>query len=180
MVLADNRRRRKIARVAPADVRLQDLPMGLQFQVAENSTTSDSLAWVRWTMVAIFVWFGTQKFTPYAAHEIAPLIVNSPFFSWLMAFGEQGAAKIVGTIELTTATLLIVGAFRPLVSALGAALASGTFVLTVSFILTTPGITLKNATGIPISSSLVEMFLIKDIALLGACLALLFASVRRR
>jgi hypothetical protein len=37
--------------------------------------------------------------------------------------------------------------------------------------ITTPGITLKNATGIPISSSLVEMFLIKDVALLGACLA---------
>jgi hypothetical protein len=43
-----------------------------------------------------------------------------------------------------------------------------------------PGSTLKNVTGIPISSSLVEMFLIKDVALLGACLALLFASVRRR
>jgi uncharacterized membrane protein YkgB len=154
--------------------------MGLQFQVAEHSTANNTLALVRWSMVAIFVWFGTQKFTHYAAHEIAPLMVNSPFFSWLMAFGEDGAARIVGTIELTTATLLIIGACKPLVSALGAGLASGTYVFTVSFIFTTPGITLKNASGIPISSSLVEMFLIKDIALLGACLALLFASVRRR
>src|SRR5882724_5939191 len=38
-----------------------------------------SLALLRWPMVAIFIWFGTQKFTPYAAHEISPLISNSPF-----------------------------------------------------------------------------------------------------
>jgi uncharacterized protein DUF417 len=29
-------------------------------------------------MVAIFIWFGIQKFTPYAAEAIAPLIDHSP------------------------------------------------------------------------------------------------------
>jgi uncharacterized membrane protein YkgB len=154
------------------------LTMTFQLQVAEHSTGNGHLALLRWSMVLIFLWFGTQKFTPYAAHEIAPLMLNSPFMSWLMAFGEIGAARIVGTIELITATLLIIGTKNPVASALGAALASGTFVLTISFIFTTPGITLKNPTGFPpISSSLVEMFLIKDIGLLGSCLTLLVASL---
>ena len=154
--------------------------MALQFQVAERSTANGHLALLRWSMVAIFLWFGTQKFTPYAAHEIAPLISNSPLMSWLTAFGELGEARIIGTIELVTAALLIVGAANPLASALGAALASGTFILTTSFILTTPGITIINSSGIPISSTLVEMFLIKDIALLGATLTLLVASLAPR
>ena len=38
-------------------------------------------------MVAIFIWFGIQKFTPYAAEAIAPLIEHSPFMSWLSVFG---------------------------------------------------------------------------------------------
>jgi reactive chlorine resistance protein C len=30
-------------------------------------------------MVAIFIWFGIKKFTPYAAEAIEPLISHSPF-----------------------------------------------------------------------------------------------------
>lgn len=154
--------------------------MAFQFQIAERSTVNGHLTLLRWTLVAIFVWFGTQKFTPYAAKEIAPLIANSPFMSWLTTFGVIGEARIIGTIELVTAALLVVGSFKPVASALGAALASGTFILTTSFIFTTPGITLTSSSGIPIISTLVEMFLIKDIGLLGASLTLLVASLPRR
>ncbi len=154
--------------------------MTFRFQVAEHSPVNGHLALLRWSLIALFVWFGTQKFTPYAAQEIAPLIANSPFISWLTTFGVIGEARIIGTIELVTATLLVVGSSKPLASALGAALATGTFVLTTSFIFSTPGITLTSLSGIPIISTLVEMFLIKDIGLLGASLTLLMASLPRR
>ncbi len=130
-------------------------------------------------MVAIFIWFGTQKFTPYAAHEISPLISNSPFIGWLGVFGERGQARFIRTIELITAVALIIGSASPIASALGAALASVTFILTTTFIFTTPGITMTSASGIPIVSTLVEMFLVKDVALLSACLTLLVASLQR-
>jgi uncharacterized membrane protein YkgB len=152
--------------------------MTLHFQVAEKSSGSyRQLALLRWSMVAIFIWFGIQKFTPYAAEAIAPLIANSPFMSWLGVFGVRGEAMIVGTIELTTAAALIVGSVIPTVSALGAAMACATFLLTTSFIFSTPGITQISSSGFPIISTLVEQFLIKDIALLAACLTLLLSSL---
>src|SRR6266478_3166060 len=124
--------------------------MTIYFQVAErNSGSYWHLALIRWTMVGIFIWFGMQKFTPYAAEAIAPLIAHSPLMSWLGVFGVRGEAKIVGTIELTTAAALIIGSVIPTVSALGAAMACATFLLTTSFIFSTPGITQKSATGFP-------------------------------
>ncbi len=84
--------------------------MTVQFRVAEKGSGSyRHLAFLRWSMAAIFIWFGIQKFTPYAAEAIAPLIAHSPFMSWLSVFGVRGEAMIVGTIELTTAAALIIG-----------------------------------------------------------------------
>ena len=152
--------------------------MTVHFQVAEMASGSYwHLAFLRWSMAAIFIWFGMQKFTPYAAEAIAPLIANSPFMRWLGVFGERGEAKIVGTIELTTAAVLIIGSVIPVASAVGAAMACATFLLTTSFVFSTPGITQKSATGFPIISTLLEQFLLKDIALLAASFTLLLASL---
>jgi uncharacterized membrane protein YkgB len=152
--------------------------MTVHFQVAELSSGSYwPLAFLRWSTVAIFIWFAIQKFTAYAAEAIAPLIANSPFVSWLGAFGVRGEARIIGTIELTTAALLIIGSVIPIASALGAAMACGTFLLTTSFFFSTPGTVQKNPTGFPIVATLLGQFLLKDIGLLAACVALLLASV---
>jgi len=128
-------------------------------------------------MVAIFIWFGRQKFTPYAAEAIAPLIANSPFMGWLRAFGVRGEAKIIGKIELSTAAVLTLGSVIPLASAVGAAMACATFLLTMSFVFSTPGVTQKSSTGFPIISTLLGQFLLKDIALLAASFTLLLASL---
>ena len=152
--------------------------MPVHFQVAEMASGPYwHLAFLRWSMVVIFAWFGIQKFTPYAAEAIAPLIANSPFMGWLSAFGVRGEAKIIGTIELTTATVLIIGSVIPIASAGDAAMACGTFLLTTSFFFSTPGVTQKSSTGFPIIPTLLGQFLLKDIALLAASFALLLASV---
>jgi reactive chlorine resistance protein C len=111
-------------------------------------------------MVVIVTWFGIRKFTLYAAEAIAPLIANSPFVRWLGVFGERGEAKIIGTIELTTAAVLTVGSVIPIASAMGAAMACVTFLLTTSFVFSNPGITQKSSTGFPIVSTLLEQFLL--------------------
>jgi len=152
--------------------------MSLHFQVAEMASGSYwGLAFLRWSMVAIFLWFGIQKFTPYAAEAIAPLIKNSPFVSWLTAFGVRGEAKVIGTIELTTAAVLIIGSVIPLASAVGAALACGTFLLTTSFIFSTPDTIQRSSAGFPIIATLLGQFLLKDVALLAASFTLLLASL---
>lgn len=158
--------------------RTRDASMTLHFQVAELASGSYwPLAILRWSMVAVFIWFAIQKFTPYAAEAIAPLIASSPFVRWLGVFGVRGEAKIIGTIELTTAALLIIGSVIPWVSALGAAMACGTFLLTSSFVVTTPGTFQKGSPAIPVVATLLGQFLLKDLALLAVCVTLLPASL---
>ena len=95
---------------------------------------------------------------------------------WLRVFGVRGEAKISGTIDLTTAAVLILGSVIPIASAV-AAMACVTFLLTVSFFFSTPGVTQKSSTGFPIISTLLGQFLLKDIALLAASFTLLLASL---
>src|ERR1700754_3016835 len=101
--------------------------------IAERTFGSrGSLALLRWSLVIIFLWFGGMKFTSYEAHGIAPLIAHSPIMSWLHpAFGIEGAARVVGVLELSTAAALIVGAFVRPVSALGAAMSTATYLVTM-------------------------------------------------
>jgi uncharacterized membrane protein YkgB len=105
------------------------------------------------------------------------LIANSPVMRWLGVFGERGEAKIIGTIELTTAAVLIIGSVIPMASAVGAAMAYVTFLITTSFVFSTPGITQKSSTGFLIISTFLEQYLLKDIALLAASFTLLLASL---
>jgi uncharacterized membrane protein YkgB len=86
------------------------------------------LALLRWALVIIFLWFGGMKFNAYEAAGIAPFIEHSPIMSWLHALFEvQGASYVIGVIELSTAAALILGAFQPIFSALGAAMSAATY-----------------------------------------------------
>lgn len=153
----------------------------LRLQIAERSVGSLSmLALLRWALVVVFLWFGGMKFTAYEAHGIAPFIANSPIMSWLHTlFGIQGASYVIGVIELSTAAALILGAFLPIFSALGAAMSSATYLITLTFFLSTPGVAEPTAGGFPAISAAPGQFLLKDLVLLAASLALLMASIQR-
>jgi uncharacterized membrane protein YkgB len=151
-----------------------------RLQIAEKSVGSLSLlALLRWALVVVFLWFGGMKFTAYEANGIAPFIANSPIMSWLHAlFGVQGASDVIGVLELSTAAALILGAFQPIFSALGAAMSAATYLITLTFFLSTPGVAEATAGGFPAISALPGQFLLKDLVLLAASLALLLASVQ--
>ena len=101
----------------------------ISLQVAEKSAGSlNFLALLRWALAIVFLWFGGMKFTAYEAAGIAPFIEHSPIMSWFHAlFGVQGASYVVGIMELSTAAALILGAFQPIFSALGAAMSAATY-----------------------------------------------------
>ena len=149
-------------------------------KIAEKSCGSRRwLVLLRWALVVIFLWFGGMKFSSYEANAIAPFIIDSPIMSWLhLVFGVQGASGVIGVIELSTAVMLILGAFYAAASALGAAMSSMTFVITLSFFLTTPGVGEPTAGGFPAISAPIGQFLLKDVVLLVASLNLLLASIR--
>ncbi|ARP82311.1 hypothetical protein CAL12_16800 [Bordetella genomosp. 8] len=149
-----------------------------EFNVAEKGAGRYwPLAILRWVMVLIFISFGIQKFTPQSAQGIAQFIVNSPFVSWLQVFGIRGEAYLLGSIELATAALLALGAYFPLLSALGALMGIGTFAITWSFFFTTPGVVKWSLSTDPIAWNLTGEFLYKDIVLLCVCLVLFLASL---
>jgi reactive chlorine resistance protein C len=160
--------------------RLQMITNQIRLQIAEKSAGSlNFLALLRWALVIIFLWFGGMKFTAYEAAGIAPFIEHSPIMSWLHAlFGVQGASYVIGVIELSTAAALILGAFQPIFSALGAAMSAATYLITLTFFLSTPGVAEATAGGFPAISAAPGQFLLKDLVLLAASLSLLFASVQ--
>ena len=149
--------------------------------VAERTVgPHQSLALLRWALVIVFLWFGGMKFTSYEANGIAPLIAHSPIMSWLhVLFGVQGASYVLGVVELSTAVVLVAGAFNPLASALGAAMSCLTYAITLTFLLSTPGVAEPMAGGFPAISAPIGQFLLKDVVLLAASLCLLQASMRR-
>ncbi|WP_324751427.1 YkgB family protein [Roseovarius sp. Pro17] len=151
------------------------------YRIAEKTEGSRaSLALLRWALVIIFLWFAGMKFTAYEAQGIAPLMSNSPILSWLPAlFGVQGASYVIGIIELAIASALAAGAFIPVASALGAAMSCATYIITLTFFLSTPGVAAADAGGFPAITADIGQFLLKDLVLLAASVCLLLASLRR-
>lgn len=121
------------------------------------------LAVLRYGLFALMLLWGGLKFTTMEAEGIRPLIEHSPFMSWMYpAFGVRGASAIIGVIELTAAILVATRRFKPSLSAIGSLLACCVFLVTLSFLVTTPGVL---APDNPFGG-----FLMKDIILLGAAL----------
>jgi uncharacterized membrane protein YkgB len=88
------------------------------------------------------------------------MVAHSPWMSWLYRVTDvQHGSEVIGVIELTIAALMAVRPFLPLWSAAGSLLAIPMFLTTLSFLVTTPGISPNSPDA---------GFLMKDLILLGA------------
>ena len=113
---------------------------------------------LRYGVVFLLVVIGAAKYFAFEAEGIKPLVEHSPLLSWMItAFGVQGASNVIGTIEIAIGLAIASRPLAPALSAMGSGLG------VVSFLFTTPGaLSPQNpANG----------FLMKDIVLLGACIA---------
>src|SRR5678816_4088710 len=94
---------------------------------------------LRFGLVLFLLLFGLAKFTQAEAETIQPWIAHSPFLGWLYSIASvEGASAIIGVLELTIAALLSVRHWSPGVSVIGSLGASVTFLITLSFLFTTP------------------------------------------
>ena len=126
---------------------------------------------LRYALVLVLVLFGLAKFTPAEAMAIKPLVSNSPFMSWMYGvFSTEGASRVIGSIELLTAALIAARPISPRIAALGSALGVGIFASTLSFLFSTPGALAATHPA--------HGFLLKDIVLLGATVALGTEAIR--
>ena len=134
-----------------------------------NLSTIDAIASVlgRYGLVVVIGWIGALKFANFEAHQIQPLVANSPFMGWLYDFlPVYTFSALVGVVELAAAVLLAIKPLAPKLSIIGSLLAIVLFVSTLSFLFTTPGVGEPAGGGSP-AISLTGEFLLKDIPLLG-------------
>jgi uncharacterized membrane protein YkgB len=123
--------------------------------------------WVsRYGLVLVLLLIGFLKFTPGEAAGIQPLVAHSPLMSWMYSLlSVQGVSNVIGAIEIAIAVLIALRPFSPKASLVGSLGAIVTFVLTVTFLFSTPGAAQLNY-GFPILGE-AGQFLITDIVLLG-------------
>ena len=94
----------------------------------------------RYGLVVVLLLIGVLKFTPEEAEGIQPLVAHSPLMSWMYGLlSVQGVSNVIGAIEIATAALMGLRAFSPKASFVGSSAAVITFLLTVSFLFSTPG-----------------------------------------
>ncbi|WP_353149865.1 DUF417 family protein [Chryseobacterium sp.] len=111
----------------------------------------------------ILLWIGIFKFTPTEAAAIKPLVENHflTFFAYKV-MSVQAVSNLIGTIEIIIALLLIFSAkFAVLKRYAGIGMII-TFLTTLSYIFTTPGMW-KIVDGVPVT----DFFIVKDLMLLG-------------
>ena len=145
-----------------------------------NLPTIDAIAGVlgRYGLVVVIGWIGALKFANFEAHQIQPLVANSPFMGWLYDFlPVYTFSALLGVLEVSCAVLLAIKPLAPKLSIIGSLIAIVLFVSTVSFLFTTPGIAEPKGGGFPAISLLGE-FLLKDIPLLGLSFWTLADAIR--
>lgn len=131
-----------------------------------------------YALVVVFLWFGLLKFSAFEASGIAPLVSNNLFMSWTYAvLGVAGGAKLIGVVEILAGLLLAARPFAPRAAVAGAGLAVLTFLITLSFMLTTPGVLQPGADSFLDLSPMPGQFLLKDLVLLCFSVWILGASL---
>lgn len=123
---------------------------------------------LRFGLAAVLIWVGALKFTDYEAEGIKPFVSNSPLMSWAYkAVGLQNLSRALGVVEIALGALIATRPVSAKTSALGSLGSIVMFLITLSFVLTTPGVWQKDY-GFPFPSPMPGQFLSKDILLLGA------------
>ena len=117
-------------------------------------------------LAIVLLWIGIFKFTPTEANAIKGLVENSPFMGWMYSLlSLQAVSNIIGSFEIIAGSLLLLSFRFPKAGVIGGAMAAFTFIGTLSFLFTTPGInTLADGIWIP------NQFILKDVMALGLSL----------
>ena len=133
-----------------------------------NQLTGLGAGIIRYGLAIVLIWIGITKFMPYEAEGIKPLVMNSPILSWTLGIMSiYTLSMVLGTIEIICGLLIAIKLFAPKASAVGSIGGIITFVITLTFLLSTPGI-IQMGQSFPFLSPQPGEFLVKDIVLLGA------------
>lgn len=123
---------------------------------------------LRYGLVIVLLWVGMLKFTAYESEGVQMLASNSPLLSWVYSLmSVRTFSAVLGTIEIILGILIAARNYFPKASAVGSMGAIIMFLITLSFLLSTPGVWQPDY-GFPFLSPNPGQFLAKDMLLLGA------------
>jgi uncharacterized membrane protein YkgB len=118
---------------------------------------------LRYGLTFLLLLFGAFKFFRFEAEAIQPLLGHSPFLAWLpAALGVRGSSALIGVVEILTGLGIAVAPWWPRFGAVAGLVATGMFLTTLSFLVTTPGVLAPGSDA--------GGFLLKDLVLLGAAI----------
>lgn len=122
---------------------------------------------LRYGLVLSLLWIGALKFTMYEAEGVQKLASNSPLLSWAYSLlSVRAFSSLIGIVEITLGVLIATRAVAPKLSAIGSMGVIVMSLITLSFILTTPGVW-QPGYGFPFPSPNPGQFLLKDVLMLG-------------
>ena len=132
----------------------------------------------RYALVIILLWVGSLKFTAYEAKGIEGLVSHSFLFAWAYKrLGLQMLSILIGVTEIVTGLLIAARKFSPMASVFGGCGAIIMFCLTLTFLLTTPGVW-EPGYGFPFPSAMPGQFIAKDMLFLAVSIWLTGESLR--
>ena len=131
----------------------------------------DARAALRLGVVLIFLVFGYMKFLPYEAEGVQGIAEHYWLFGWMYPLlGVQGASNVIGVLEVSAGVMIAIGGRWPVAGLVGGMMGVATFLVTLSFFFTAPGIVEAGYSFPALGST--GQFLAKDIGLLAICVFL--------
>lgn len=119
---------------------------------------------LRYGLVVVLLWVGALKFTAYEAEAIVKFVDNSPLLGWLYEiFSVRTFSRLLGGFEIILGLMIATRPIAPKVSAVGSLGALLLFLVTLTFVFSTPG-GWQPGYGIPFLSPDPGQFLAKDVA----------------
>lgn len=142
---------------------------------ARLARTATILSYV--ALVLIYLVFGLSKFTDEEAKALVGIVRPSPFLGWTYGLlSPTGFSTLLGVIELSIGGLIALRPLAPRLSAIGGLLSAGLFLMTQSFLLSTPGV-FDASRGLFGFFGGPGQFLIKDMGLFAVSLAIAAESL---
>jgi uncharacterized membrane protein YkgB len=145
-----------------------------------NRVLSVGVCLLRYGLAVTLMYVGLLKFVEYEAEGVEKYATNSPLTRWLYTYVDsRTAARVIGIWEIIAAGLIMLRSRSANASAVGSAMAVGQFLVTQSFLLTTPGVWQEDR-GFPFMTEDPGQFLVKDMLSLAAAIILLGEALSER
>ena len=158
---------------------MEHMPAGLRVtgKAVVRSIDKISAFVLRYGLVLVVFWIGCLKFTAYESKGVFNHASHSPLLAWAYYILDvRDFSRGLGVVEIAIALLIAAGPVWPKLSIVGSLAGIGMF-LTLSFVITTPGVW-QAGYGFPALAASPGQFLVKDVVLLGAAIWTLADSLR--